>query len=253
MASSWLKPKWWWNYGQKANANPKGWWSEKTEWAHHNSSSEQADGNCVFWTSKRTWTERASSWQHADWQYGWRDYDNKANANTEWWSTSSSEKAIGNLVAWTNKRAKTKYNQLRSRSRKFYITQCKEWLIANDKIKGVSDFKGEKLNVLQIGLGTYKTIFDGGLAWLQQTSSNTSNSLSGVCIEPVAEHFKKYEPYLECMTNVSLAEVSISTACNIVPLYCVTAAIHNSAIRTNRRQWTDGTVVDRWNKLNKRA
>ena len=187
-------------------------------------------------------------WRHADWKY-WNSTWG-INTNAEWWwsnttdierdrkskhHTWSTKQAGGNWITWTSKRTWTIHNQSRDVIRKNYIdNQWKRKLVADGKINGKRRFGGGKVNVLQIGLGTHKTIFDGRLAFLQEATSNTSNYLHSVCIEPVATLIKKYKRHLTWMPNVSLAEVAIGSECNNVAWYYVSMALHISAIRTNR-------------------
>ena len=72
---------------------------------------------------------------------------------------------------------------------------------------GKKDFKGEKLHMLQIGLGNFGTFvqylanpseapaYNAGIDWLLYATSNDfdNRTFLGVGVEPVVEHLKELE------------------------------------------------------------
>ena len=77
-------------------------------------------------------------------------------------------------------------------------------------VYGNRDFQGQRLNVLQIGLGTYGTFLQNlaypdqahmSIAWLLKAVSDRSNSLLGVGVEPVPEHIGTLRPCLADLPN----------------------------------------------------
>ena len=99
-------------------------------------------------------------------------------------------------------------------------------------VYGNRDFQGQRLNVLQIGLGTYGTFLQNlaypdhahmSIAWLLKAVSDQSNSLLGVGVEPVPEHIGTLRPCLEDLPNTSLVQAAVTTEIQSVEIYTVTS------------------------------
>ena len=100
------------------------------------------------------------------------------------------------------------------------------------RVYGKTDFRGQRLNVLQIGLGTYGTFLQNlaypdqahmSIAWLLKAVSDQSNSLLGVGVEPVPEHIGTLRPCLADLPNTSLVQAAITTETQSVDIYTVTS------------------------------
>ena len=99
-------------------------------------------------------------------------------------------------------------------------------------VYGNRDFRGQRLNVLQIGLGTYGTFLQNlaypdqahmSIAWLLKAVSDRSNSLLGVGVEPVPEHIGTPRPCLADLPNTSLVQAAITTEMQSVEIYTLTS------------------------------
>ena len=99
-------------------------------------------------------------------------------------------------------------------------------------VYGNKGFHGQRLNVLQIGLGTYGTFLQNlaypdhahmSIAWLLKSVSDQSNSFLGVGVDPVPEHIGTLRPCLEDLPNTSLVQAAITTEMQSVEIYTVTS------------------------------
>ena len=73
-------------------------------------------------------------------------------------------------------------------------------------VTGVRDFEGQRLHILQIGLGTFGTVVQNltdpeegnhSVGWLMEGVSDTTQSLRSVSVEPVPEHVETLRPALQ--------------------------------------------------------
>ena len=90
-------------------------------------------------------------------------------------------------------------------------------------ISGVRNFNGERLQVLQIGLGTFGTFlhnnispddYDPVVNWLLDAASDSTSTIRGVGVEPAPEHATKLLPALEILPNVALVQAAIGSGCH---------------------------------------
>ena len=98
-------------------------------------------------------------------------------------------------------------------------------------VHGLKQYKFRRLNVLQIGLGTFGTFFQNlaqpgedepFITWLLDTCSNKSKSLFGVGVEPVTEHVARLSPTLKELPNATLVEAAIGMRDETVKIHAVT-------------------------------
>ena len=83
--------------------------------------------------------------------------------------------------------------------------------------RGCENFHGERLHVLQIGLGTNKTFiqhltgneWSECISWLLESVSENSASLRGVGVEPASDPFEKLVPELKDLSNATLVQAAI--------------------------------------------
>jgi len=96
---------------------------------------------------------------------------------------------------------------------------------------GKSHFQGNRLNILQIGLGTCRTFLqnltdweqeDEGVTWLMDSASNKSRTLLGVGVEPVPEHVEWLRQALQHLPNTSLVQAAIGKRSQEVTVYTIT-------------------------------
>ena len=98
-------------------------------------------------------------------------------------------------------------------------------------VTGVQHHRGQRLHILQIGLGTFNTFVHNltdpdeehwNLTWLLGASSNRSKDLLGVGVEPVPEHVSRLRPALKSLPNASLVQAAIGKGDEKVTVSTVT-------------------------------
>ena len=98
-------------------------------------------------------------------------------------------------------------------------------------VRGTQNFKGNRLNFLQIGLGTFSSFlshkteskeFSPALAWLLQAASDTSNQLCGVGVEPVPKYAQRYHRCVQKLPNCTVVNAAIGPETKQVELWVLT-------------------------------
>jgi len=86
-------------------------------------------------------------------------------------------------------------------------------------VYGKHDFYQKKLNMLQIGLGTFGTFVQNftcpeevypAVSWLLDATSDKSNGLLAVGVEPVPEHVDRLVPMLTHLRNSALVQAAVT-------------------------------------------
>lgn len=86
-------------------------------------------------------------------------------------------------------------------------------------VYGKQDFHQKKLNMLQIGLGTFGTFVQNltcpeevypAVSWLLDATSDKSDGLLAVGVEPVPEHVSRLVPKLKQLPNSALVQAAVS-------------------------------------------
>ena len=126
----------------------------------------------------------------------------------------------------------------------------------NDElITGVPDFHGQRLNILQIGLGTFGTFFHNltasdkvysGVAWLLEATSNSSKELLGVGVEPVPEHARRLHPIMRSLPNTTVVQAAITRRGQPLTLYVITPEQYSECLKRVEpveRQLFDDSVL----------
>ena len=89
---------------------------------------------------------------------------------------------------------------------------------ASAAVFGCRNFEGRRLNVLQIGLGTFATFVHNltgqgemytDIEWLMSAASTNSTDLLAVGVEPIQEHVKSLVTALQSLPNASLVQAAI--------------------------------------------
>ena len=84
---------------------------------------------------------------------------------------------------------------------------------------GSHNFQGGRLNILQIGLGTFSTFLQnltdadeayGELSWLLQASRDSSATLLGIGVEPVPKHVDRLKSRMHLLPNAALVRAAVS-------------------------------------------
>ena len=82
-------------------------------------------------------------------------------------------------------------------------------------VEGVRNFHGKRLNIIQIGLGTFGTFAQNlarpneayhPLTWIMEAASDNSPSMLAVGVEPVPEHVNALRPTLKSLPNASIVQ-----------------------------------------------
>ena len=103
-------------------------------------------------------------------------------------------------------------------------------------ITGVHDFGYQRLNVLQIGLGTFSTFVQNlttpdevyyDVKWMLSACSNHSSTILGVGVEPVAEHIECLQPALKKLRRSSLVQAAVGKRLSTTTIYAITPAWKN--------------------------
>ena len=99
------------------------------------------------------------------------------------------------------------------------------------QVSGVHTFQGQRLHVLQVGLGTFnaflRNICDKDeeyplLTWLLQAVGDQSKNLRGVGVEPVSEHIANLQSSLQQLPNSTLVQAAMSKSKRTVDVYGIT-------------------------------
>jgi len=86
-------------------------------------------------------------------------------------------------------------------------------------VYGKQDFYQQKLNMLQIGLGTFGTFVQNftcpeevnfAVSWLLDATSDNSDGLLAVGVEPVPEHVDRLVPMLKHLRNSALVQAAVT-------------------------------------------
>ena len=85
-------------------------------------------------------------------------------------------------------------------------------------VEGMRDFNGKRLNIIQIGLGTFGTFAQNlarpnevyhPLTWIMEAASDNSPSMLAVGVEPVPEHVNALRPTLKSLPNASIVRAAV--------------------------------------------
>ena len=104
---------------------------------------------------------------------------------------------------------------------------------------GSQSFQGQRLHVLQVGLGTFdtflKNVCEGKetfplLTWLLEAVSDPSKSLRGVGVEPMPEHVGSLKPFLQHMPNTTLVQAAMSRCEQSVDVYGLPNDAYNECL-----------------------
>ena len=112
-------------------------------------------------------------------------------------------------------------------------------------ITGKRDFGGKRVHVVQIGLGTNSTFihnvaspydedWDKGIDWILQSASSAlcPSVLSGVAVEPAAEHVHVLRPFVEkSLPGVALVQCAIGDIDGHSELYLLPRQVHDALLR----------------------
>ena len=108
-----------------------------------------------------------------------------------------------------------------------------------DQLRPWQDFKGKRVNVVQIGLGTFGTFVqnlagdecDGCIKWLLEAcSERCPESVSGVAVEPVAEHIDHLRIVARRLPNLELVQAAIGQDDVKDGLYFLSSATHKALL-----------------------
>ena len=107
------------------------------------------------------------------------------------------------------------------------------------QVWGFQNFQQRRLQVLQIGLGTFGTFLHNAcdsdevyanLTWLLASTSDDSRSMLGVGVEPVPEHISALRPFLELMPNSSLVQAAVSRRESTVDVYSLPLGVYEKCL-----------------------
>ena len=96
--------------------------------------------------------------------------------------------------------------------------KCIQEVLDSVVVIGCQNFYGNRLHVLQIGLGTYGTVLQNltlsseehrGVSRLLEGVSDATESIRCVSVEPVPEHVVNLKPTLEILKNSTLVQAAI--------------------------------------------
>jgi len=108
-----------------------------------------------------------------------------------------------------------------------------------DLVIGTHDFKGKRLNILQIGLGTFGTFLENltdenaasySLHGLLEATRNSSKELLGVGVEPVSKHVDRLRPCIEQLPNTALVRAAVGKENQSVNVYALDQECHMKAL-----------------------
>ena len=115
---------------------------------------------------------------------------------------------------------------------------------ASTKIFGVQDFKGRPVHIVQIGLGTNGTFIqnyanwdkdgDDGLEWILKCVSVVSpKRLTGIAVEPVAEHVQALVPMVkQSLPGVALVQCAIGDEVGESRTHFLSQGAHDELLMT---------------------
>ena len=112
-------------------------------------------------------------------------------------------------------------------------------------ITGKRDFGGKRVHVVQIGLGTNSTFiqnvaspydedWDKGIDWILQSASSalSPSGLTGVAVEPAAEHAQAFRPLVEkSLPGVALVQCAIGDMDGDSELHLLPKQEHDALLR----------------------
>lgn len=110
-------------------------------------------------------------------------------------------------------------------------------------VDGLPDFGGQRLNILQIGLGTFGTFLQNltkpqevypVVSWLLEAASNSSTNLLGVGVEPVPEHVERLQPLLRWLPNAALVRAAVGSMDQDVEVHAITPERYRKYVQTVR-------------------
>ena len=107
-------------------------------------------------------------------------------------------------------------------------------------ITGLCDFEGQRLHILQIGLGTFGTVVQHvaelddthpGVRWLLEAVSDASPSLRSVGVEPVPEHVARLRPALRKLPRSALVQAAVVRHGERVAVHALDKDCYQSCLR----------------------
>eukprot|EP00416_Gambierdiscus_australes_P036649 CAMPEP_0171105732 /NCGR_PEP_ID=MMETSP0766_2-20121228/63315_1 /TAXON_ID=439317 /ORGANISM="Gambierdiscus australes, Strain CAWD 149" /LENGTH=321 /DNA_ID=CAMNT_0011566663 /DNA_START=11 /DNA_END=973 /DNA_ORIENTATION=- len=110
-------------------------------------------------------------------------------------------------------------------------------------ITGVHDFDQKRLNMLQIGLGTFGTFVQNltcpseiypNVSWLLEASSDSSPGLLAVGVEPVPEHIGRLRPLLQHLPRACLVQAAVGRRNQTVDVHAITRDSYEKYTQTVR-------------------
>mmetsp|Transcript_79173 Transcript_79173/g.183710 ORF Transcript_79173/g.183710 Transcript_79173/m.183710 type:complete len:556 (+) Transcript_79173:72-1739(+) len=111
-------------------------------------------------------------------------------------------------------------------------------------VTGKNNFDQSRLNMLQIGLGTFGTFVQNltcpsevypNVSWLLDASSNNSRSLLAVGVEPVPEHVGRLRPLLlQHLPCACLVQAAVGRQDQNVEVYAITQDLYKKYAQTVR-------------------
>ena len=107
-------------------------------------------------------------------------------------------------------------------------------------VTGVRDFQGQRLHILQIGLGTFGTVVQNltdpkeghhSVDWLMEGVSETTQSLRSVSVEPVPEHVETLRPALKKLPNSALVQAAIVRQGQSAAVHAIDPEVYKACLR----------------------
>mmetsp|Transcript_31857 Transcript_31857/g.75600 ORF Transcript_31857/g.75600 Transcript_31857/m.75600 type:complete len:548 (-) Transcript_31857:60-1703(-) len=109
-----------------------------------------------------------------------------------------------------------------------------------DLVTGCSDFQGHKLNMLQVGLGTFGTFIQNltvpdevfpGVSWLLNACTDGSKQLRAIGVEPVPEHADRLRPLLQGLPGAALVQAAVSAEERNVEVHAITPKCYEDCVQ----------------------
>lgn len=116
------------------------------------------------------------------------------------------------------------------------------WAVVSEAGSKSPRFHGERVNIVQIGLGTFGTFVqnlageeseqDAMVAWLLKAlSENQPGTVSGVAVEPVPEHLWRLRAFSKSLPNVALMQLAVGEHNSNSQIYVLTSEAHQSLLK----------------------